>query len=78
MSLGGTAKKVKPLKKAETGMSMNTASMDDESCMETVMLDGKPKRRRRSGCGKTTKFRSSGRSSGGNNSPRGRGLYTGG
>jgi len=32
------------------------ATMDD-SCMETVMVDGKPKRRRKkSGCGKVTKY----------------------
>ena len=50
----------------------------EDSCMEEyTSADGKKRRRRKSGCGKTTKFKSSSRSRGGNNSPGGRGLFTG-
>jgi hypothetical protein len=38
----------------------------EDSCMEEyVAADGKKRKRRKSGCGKTTKFRSSSRSGGG-------------
>ena len=83
MAAGGAAKKMvkpKPLKKANLGMAMDSSGMDDSACYETVTdAQGGPgkRRRRKSGCGKKTKFRSSGKSGGGNNSPGGRGLFTG-
>jgi hypothetical protein len=37
--------------------SYEVGGATDDMCMETVMVDGKPKRRRRkSGCGKVTKY----------------------
>jgi len=41
--------------------SYETGGSTDDSCMETVMVAGKPKRRRKKGgCGKVTKFKSNG------------------
>jgi hypothetical protein len=37
--------------------SYETGGSSDDSCMETVMVDGWPKRRRRPKCGKTKTFR---------------------
>ena len=70
--------KPKPLQKANLGMAMDSSGMDDSACYETFTdAQGRPGKRRRikSGCGK--KFKSSSRSRGVNNSPGGRGLFTG-
>jgi hypothetical protein len=81
MAAGVAAKKMvkpKPLQKANLGMAMDSSGMDDSACYETVTdAQGRPgkRRRRKSGCGK--KFKSSSRSRGVNNSPGGRGLFTG-
>jgi hypothetical protein len=37
--------------------SYEVGGSSDDSCMETVMVDGKPKRRRKSKCGKTKTVR---------------------
>jgi hypothetical protein len=44
--------------------SYEVGGTTEDNCMETVMIDGKKRRRRKSGCGKTTKFKSSSGSGG--------------
>ena len=47
-----------------TAKSYEVGGATEDNCMETVMIDGKKRRRRKSGCGKTTKFKSSSGSGG--------------
>lgn len=75
MAKGGTTKKmsysgVKPkaLKKAALGMSMGSSETDNSEC------SGYPPKR---GCNRVTKFKTKKKYNSGNNSPKGRGLYTG-